>query len=311
MASERRQDSGVKVACFGLGAMGLAILGRLNRKGFEVHGYDIDEQAVDRARRRGLSSDLIDVYDVTSVDVTLSCVPADEQVVSLLVDDHGLLAQLPAGSTIIEMSTVLPETVQKVAATAATHELDFVDIGITGGPEALEAENGGLILYAGGLAEISAPAQLVLSGIGDIVDCGEVGNGKLVKLVNNLMSWGNVAVAAEAFNIGTAAGVDERQLYEALTRGGGRSNQFVKRFDRLINGDDTTYFSVELGAKDVRLARRVAEKKSLATPLASMLQQLYERAEEVMPHEDVVSIYGYYRETLQNNSLDYEREDQT
>lgn len=298
----------MKIACFGLGAMGAAILGRLSRRGFEVHGYDVNQRAVDRARDRGLLADLVDNYDVASVDVTLTCVPADDQVVSLLVDDHELLTQLSTGSSVIEMSTVLPETIQKVAATVATREISFVDIGVTGGPEALEAENGGLILYAGGLVDASAPARLVLDAIGDAVDCGEVGNGKLVKLVNNLMSWGNVAVAAEAFNIGTAAGVDERRLYEALARGGGRSNQFVKRFDRLVNGDDTTYFSVELGAKDVRLARRVAEETSSATPLASVLQQLYERAEEVMPHDDVVSIYEYYRKTLQSNSPEDERE---
>ena len=304
---ERVENADVEVACFGLGAMGVAILGRLARRGFEVRGYDVNQRAVDRARDRGLLADLVDNCDAASVDVTLTCVPAGDQVVSLLVDDHELLAQLPTGSSVIEMSTVMPETVEKVAETAAAREIGFVDIGITGGPEALEAENGGLILYAGGLVDASAPAQLVLNAIGDAVDCGEVGNGKLVKLVNNLMSWGNVAVAAEAFNIGTAAGVDKHRLYEALARGGGRSNQFVKRFDRLINGDDTTYFSVELGAKDVRLARRVAEETSSATPLASVLQQLYERAEEVMPHDDVVSIYEYYRKTLQSNSPEDER----
>lgn len=308
MKLERRKNPDVKVACFGLGAMGAAILGRLSRRGFKVHGYDVNQQAVDRVRDSGLLADLVDNRDVTSVDVILTCVPADDQVISLLVDNHELLSQLPAGSSVVEMSTVLPETIQEVVAAAATREIGFVDIGITGGPESLDDDEDGLTLYAGGLAEANAPARMVLRSLGEPVDCGGVGDGKMVKIVNNLMSWGNVAVAAEAFSIGTAAGLDGRRLYEALARGGGRSNQFVKRFARLINGDDTTYFSVELGAKDLRLARRVAEAISSAAPLASVLQQLYERAEEVMPHEDVVSMYKFYRENLQSNPPEDERE---
>lgn len=308
MQNQRPED--VKVACFGLGAMGSAILRRLTRQGFEVRGYDVDWQAVERVRGSKLPADLVEDCDVGSVDIALSCVPADEEVVALLTGDKGIMANLSAGSSVVEMSTVLPETVRKVAAAAADREVGLIDIGVTGGPEALEADDSGLTLYVGGLAKAGAPVRLLLSAVGEPVDCGEVGNGKLVKLVNNLMSWGNVAVAAEAFNIGTAAGVDERQLYEALTRGGGRSNQFVKRFERLVNGDDTTYFSVELGTKDVRLARQVAEETSSATPLASVLEQLYERAEEVMPNEDVVSIYEYYRETLRSNSLEDKGENQ-
>ena len=308
MATARSQRPDVKIACFGLGAMGSAMLARLDRLGFEVNGYDVNPQVVELVRSNGLSADAVGACDVTSVDVILSCVPADEQVISLLIDDYGLLEQLPAGASVIETSTIFPETVQKVAAVAATHELGFVDAGVTGGPELLDGEDSGLTLYTGGLAEASADTQSVLSSLGEVIDCGEAGNGKLVKIINNLMSWGNIAVAAEAFSIGTAAGVDERGLYEALARGGGRSNQFVKRFKRLIDGDDTTYFSVQLGAKDVRLARQVAEEIPSAAPLASVLEELYKSAEEVMPNKDIVSIYNHYQKNLLHDLPDNERE---
>ncbi len=308
MATAQSQRSDVKIACFGLGAMGSAMLARLDRSGFEVHGYDVNPQAVELVRSNGLSADVVEACDVTSVDVILSCVPADDQVIALLTGDYGLLEQLPASASVIETSTILPETVQKVAAVADTHELGFIDVGVTGGPELLNDDNSGLTLYAGGLTEANADARLVLSGLGEVVDCGETGNGKLVKIINNLMSWGNIAVAAEAFSIGTAAGVDERRLYEALALGGGRSNQFVKRFKRLIDGDDTTYFSVQLGAKDVRLACQVAEEIPSAAPLASVLEELYKSAEGVMPDKDIVSIYKHYQRNLPHDLPNNERE---
>ncbi len=49
-----------------------------------------------------------------------------------------------------------------------------------------------------------------------------------------MMSMGNVLVAAEAFALGVAAGVEPNTLYDVLSVGGGRSNHFVKRFPNAL-----------------------------------------------------------------------------
>ena len=64
-----------------------------------------------------------------------------------------------------------------------------------------------------------------------------VGTAKAVKLVNNMMSMGNVLIAAEAFAMGTAAGVDPQKLFEVLSEAGGRSFHFQKRFPNVLKGD--------------------------------------------------------------------------
>ena len=50
---------------------------------------------------------------------------------------------------------------------------------------------------------------------------------KVVKIVNNMMSMGNVLVAAEAFALGVAAGVEPDKLYDVLSVSGGRSHHFT------------------------------------------------------------------------------------
>ena len=65
------------------------------------------------------------------------------------------------------------------------------------------------MLLVGGNGEVVEIAQPVLQLLGATWrHTGPVGNAKVVKLVNNMMSMGNVLVASEAFALGVAAGVE-------------------------------------------------------------------------------------------------------
>ena len=94
----------------------------------------------------------------------------------------------------------------------------------------------------------------LLSVLGtEIHHIGPLGSGQILKIVNNVMSMGNVAVAAEAMVLGVKAGLDPQRLYDILSTSGGRSHHFIKRFPNVLAGDFTPYFGINLSRKDVAL----------------------------------------------------------
>jgi hypothetical protein len=83
---------------------------------------------------------------------------------------------------------------------------------------------------------------------------GPSGAGSIVKLVNNVMSMGNVLVAAEAFVLGVRAGMEPQRLLEILRTSVGRSYHFEKRFPNILARNFAPGFTVDLARKDLGLA---------------------------------------------------------
>ena len=132
---------------------------------------------------------------------------------------------------------------------------------------------------------------------------GPAGTAKVVKLVNNMMAMGNVLVAAEAFALGVAAGVEPAKLYEVLSVSGGRSHHFTKRFPNALKGDFSPGFKMELGEKDLALAVDLGRSMRLPTPTASAVRELYALAlAEGFRGQDIVALLAMYQRWAQSNS---------
>jgi 3-hydroxyisobutyrate dehydrogenase-like beta-hydroxyacid dehydrogenase len=97
---------------------------------------------------------------------------------------------------------------------------------------------------------------------------GPLGAGYIVKLVNNVMSMGNMVVAAEAMVLGVRAGLDPERLFEILKNSGGRSHHFLKRMPNVLAGDFRPNFSIALSRKDVSLALALAARLAAIPPVA-------------------------------------------
>ena len=111
-----------------------------------------------------------------------------------------------------------------------------------------------------------------------------------------MMSMGNVLVAAEAFALGVAAGVEPDKLYDVLSVSGGRSHHFTKRFPNAIKGDFSPGFKMELGEKDLALAVELGRMTRMPTPSASATRELYALAlAEGFRGQDIVALLAMYQ----------------
>src|SRR5690606_17425055 len=143
---------------------------------------------------------------VSGRDFILTSLPNSQAVRSAWLAQDGILASAKAGSIAIDFSTIDAETMVEVASACRKRGLGVLDAPVSGGP--IEAAEGRLVLMIGGTDADLIRAKPVLDALGEVqLRTGDVGTAKTVKLVNNVMTMGNVLIAAEAFALGTAAGV--------------------------------------------------------------------------------------------------------
>lgn len=283
-----------KIAVIGMGQMGSGMARRLRESGDDVVGYDIDKTLRTRLADEGFPVAETVAEALAGRTLVLSSLPNPTAVRSAWLDEGGIVAAAEDGALCIELSTIDPHTMREIGNAARARGLRVLDCPVSGGPG--EALAGTLVLFVGGDERDMVRAGPVLERLGtDRKHTGGIGTAKVVKIVNNMMSMGNVLVAAEAFSLGVAAGVEPQRLYDVLAAGGGRSHHFTKRFPNAIEGNFAPGFKMELGEKDLALAEALGRAVGFPTPSASNTRNLYALAlSEGHRGRDIVSLVALY-----------------
>jgi 3-hydroxyisobutyrate dehydrogenase len=185
---------------------------------------------------------------------------------------------------------------KEVGAAATAKGMAVLDCPVSGSPN--EAGTGKLVLLVGGEAPTLERAGPLFDLLGQTWQhTGAVGTAKVVKLVNNMMSMGNVLVASEAFALGVAAGVEPQKLFDVISVSGGRSHHFTKRFPNALAEDFAPGFKMELGEKDLSLGVDLGRAMKMPTPAASLAREMYALAvAEGYKGQDIVALMDMYRQ---------------
>jgi 3-hydroxyisobutyrate dehydrogenase len=254
------------VGFVGLGEMGLPMATRLIRADFRVTGFDVRA-----ARNQMLVSAGGDSADsprqaAEEADAVV-LIPFDgAQLQSALFGDVGVLGGLASGSLVVAMATVGPRIMQAIARDVRDRgAYHFVDAPVTGG--AARASSGDLTAIAAGTTEAIDRARPLLQAMcSNVFHVGmEPGAAQVVKLINQLLVGIHLAATAEAFALGSAAGVQAEQLYQVLTSGFARSEILVSRAAAVLDGSLRTGGAMGIYLKDLPLVLEMA--RELRVPL--------------------------------------------
>lgn len=283
------------VGLVGLGNIGGGMCRRMLEKGLAVVGYDVSSSAAERAASAGASIEPSLAGVTARARVIVTSLPNPAIVRDVYLGPGRLVALSKPGTTLIETSTIDPQTIREVARAAATvNSVEVLDVALSGEP--VQALAGELVFQVGGRDEVIDKHLGVLEVLAKKINrTGEIGSAKTVKLVNNLMSLGNVAVAAEAFVLGVKCGMDPQRLYDILSVSGGRSAHFISGFANVIRDDYRPGFKTSLALKDLALILDLARNEHYETRLAQVITALYREAVESGLGEDnftsVVKLY--------------------
>lgn len=278
------------IGFIGLGNIGSMMALRLINEGFNVQLFDLDKEKINSLVLKGGTETSSITSLVSSSEVVLTSLPNSSIVKDVYLGEKGLIANAKENTCFIELSTIDPVTMTSIAKAAEKNSLKIIDAPVSGGPP--EAREGKLTLLVGTNETVFTEYYSILESLAkDIFLVGDVGTGKIVKLVNNTITLGNVMVAAEAFQLGVGAGLEPNTLYNVLTKCAGRSFQFEKRFPKLIEEDFAPGFSIDLATKDLNLALDMANQFDKTVPLTNHIFQFYQTARMMgLGEQDIIAM---------------------
>lgn len=161
-------------------------------------------------------------------------------------------------------------------AERAPEGVRVVDSPVTGAVDG--ARNGTLTLFVGGDEISYARVQPLLEHLGQVIHCGELGHGNVVKLVTNQLWFIAAAAIGEGFAVGMANGVQLGTLWEAIKASVGDS--FVVRHDApsIFAGHYDPSFSLGLCLKDLGLITALAEQVNAHLPMTEAANGAFQAA---------------------------------
>lgn len=153
-------------------------------------------------------------------DLVFVCVSTSEQMEKIILGTDGLLEGANPGLIIVDCSTSLPQSTQRLSAEIEAAGCYMLDAPLARTPK--EAREGRLNVMVGGDKQIVDQAWPAIEAFAEnIFYVGELGSAHKLKLINNYLSLGATALAAEAAAMAANIGVDQRKLYEVCSQGGG------------------------------------------------------------------------------------------
>lgn len=257
----------------GLGAMGGRMARRLLEGGFALHGYN---------RTPAKAADLV------AAGMTLAASPREvaeraEAVFTMVTDDaaleavtrgpQGIVAGLRPGAILIEMSTVSPAVIHRLAEDVAARGGALLDAPVSGSPATLES--GQLSFMVGGDPAVLERARPFLTAIGPTVThVGAVGLAKSMKIAVNQGLAVQMLSFAESVLLAEKAGIARERAVEVLLKSVVASPMVKYRGPFVLGMPADAWFDVDMIQKDMRLALDMAHASAVSLPSVALTYEL-------------------------------------
>ncbi|PDT81191.1 NAD(P)-dependent oxidoreductase [Sinorhizobium sp. BJ1] len=284
-----------RVALIGAGAMGGAIGTRLIETGNQLTVFDLDQARV---------QELVDIGAKAAASAAEAAAVSDAVILSLnaakivhiaVFGEAGVAKGAKAGTLIIDMSSIDPDTTKALALEAAENGLRWVDSPLSGGaPKALVGQ---LTLMAGGREEDVADAYQVLKHVAsNYTHMGPSGAGQTTKLINQVLCGLNFLAVAEATQLALDAGVDAAKIPLALKGGRADSAILQEYMPRFVAKDYRRTGRIDNMVKDLNGAQDLARRTNTAMPLTATCAEVHRMLTAAgLGGEDQAALMEYFK----------------
>jgi 2-hydroxy-3-oxopropionate reductase len=262
----------MKLGFIGLGVMGRPMALNLIKGGHEMAVY---------ARRPETAQPLVSsgarVYNTPAdlaahVEVIFTIVTNSSDVEEIVLGKDGVIHGAASGSVLVDMETISPVTVRKVADALAAKGIDMLDAPVSGGP--MGAEQGTLSIMVGGKPHVFERVKPLFQCMGKtIVHVGDHGAGQITKACNQLALLVTAQGTAEALTLAHKLGVDPAKVRDVMM-GGVAASRVLELFGKRMierkfeNGIDTRLYH-----KDLDIVLGLAHELGMALPAAALTMQ--------------------------------------
>ncbi len=268
-----------QVGFIGTGVMGLPMARNVIKGGFGLTAFDVNPDAMTTIRQDGGEVAGSAAEAAANADVVITMLPNSEHVETAVFGPEGADQGMAEGTLLIDMSTILPTVTDTLGAELKKRGRRMMDAPV--GRSSQHAIEGKLLIMAGGDAADVEEAQPLLACMGDtIIHCGPLGSGARMKLVNNYMSIAANVVTAESLTLAERSGLDRDLAIEVMMGTTAGLGHLATTYPaKVLQGDVTPGFMVDLAHKDIGLALELAGHLELPMPMGAVALDVYAAAQ--------------------------------
>jgi 3-hydroxyisobutyrate dehydrogenase-like beta-hydroxyacid dehydrogenase len=280
------------VAFIGLGRMGSRMARRLIEAGHNLTVWNRTREKAEPLVELGAVAASTPAEAAAGAEAVITMVADPQSLESVSEGSAGIAATVSDSSTVIEMSTVGPEAVLRLAS-ILPEEAGALDAPVLGSLS--EAETGTLKVFVGGPDELASRWTPLLSAMGTPLYAGPLGSGATVKLVANSTILGVLGVLGEALALADVLGVPQEKAFEVLAVTP-LAAQAERRRPQVELGDSTLRFSMALAQKDAELITETAAASGLEMRLANAVRSwLVDAVEAGRGESDYSQVIAYIK----------------
>lgn len=263
-----------------IGFIGAGVMGKPMAKNILKSGYPLIIYARNPDKVKDLINDGAHLASTPS-EVAKACefivlsLPFDREVNEIITGKDGLLSGALPGSLIIDTTTGTPQNSIEIASMLASKGIDYIDAPVSGGVQG--SIEGTLTFIVGGSEKAIEKATPIMRTMGGaIYRVGDVGTGRTLKALNQIISAMNTLTICETVVLGEKLGVSANKFYEVLSHCAANSYHLQSKMPNfIIPGKFDSGHRIEMMIKDLEIALQIARDNNVPMYLSSLGTQMY------------------------------------
>ena len=268
------------VTFIGLGVMGYNMAGHLKKNNFNTIVYNRTSSIAEKwADEFSGQYELTPGKAVSNADIVFICVGRDEDLVSVMEGEEGIIKNIKTNTTIVDHTTASADIAKKYYAKAKNNDFHFLDAPVSGGQAG--AENGILSIMVGGDQDQFNMVKPVMSSYGKTIELiGASGSGQIAKMINQICIAGVVQGLSEALAFGKKANLNMEKVLQVISKGAAQSWQMENRYKTMLKGEYKFGFAVDWMRKDLSICFNEAKKNGANLPVTKIVDKYYEEVQK-------------------------------
>lgn len=283
----------MRIGWIGLGNMGIPMAKNLINSRYDLTVYNRTKEKADSLIELGAKLLENPKEVVENADIIITMVSDDQAVKEIYTSSDGILAGLTSGKTVIDMSTISPNTSREIAELCNEKGVKMLDAPVSGSVK--PAEEGTLVILVGGDSKTYNQCKPIFDILGKAsFHLGENGAGSEAKLAINTLLGIYIQGIAETVLLAEKSGIPRETMMEIISLSAVGSPISAIKTKSIINDQYPAAFALKHASKDLGLAVDMAKEMNINLPLMNTAESSFrEAAKEAYGELDIMAILSY------------------
>ncbi len=267
-------EKNTRIGWIGTGVMGRSMCGHILRAGYPVSVFTRTESKAKPLLDKGADWKKSPYEVAKESDIVFSIVSMPSDVEDVYLSEHGVLAGIRKGGTIVDMTTSSPNLAVRIFEEAKKKDLCALDAPVSGGD--VGAKNAALAIMVGGDRDVFDRVLPLFETMGKAITyMGKAGSGQHTKMVNQIHIATTMIGVVECLLYAYKSGLDLSEAIRAIGSGAAGSWSINNYGPRIVKRDFDPGFFINHFIKDMGIALEEAKRMSLSLPGLSLAHEFY------------------------------------